>query len=281
MSGTALNFLRQFSSKNSLPRTVVVCANGTVASWHPPAQFPYEHSRPVEFKPLKDRSEEKSILSSTVKQQRQASYSPKNVDLKEIFYTDKNEWYTRNFLLALEHFPVYTVGIRSKLYSIEEELRLKSLGADFFRTSRGGLITFHGPGQLVLYPIFNLHAISPKKHGVRTFVSSIEQVIITSARNDFGIENVGTTEHTGVWVDGMRKLAAIGINVSHGVTHHGLALNCNTDLTWFDNIIGCGIEGVETTSLSKECSRDINPEDALNSMVTSFTQIFDCSVIDY
>ncbi|KAK6055026.1 biotin/lipoate A/B protein ligase family protein [Cooperia oncophora] len=80
-----------------------------------------------------------------------------------------------NYILAVEHTPVYTVGIRSKLYSQEEEIRLKALGADFYRTSRGGLITFHGPGQLVMYPIFDLKRIAPRPVGVRRYVEMLEQ----------------------------------------------------------------------------------------------------------
>ncbi|KAL6740630.1 hypothetical protein Aduo_013971 [Ancylostoma duodenale] len=183
-----------------------------------------------------------------------------------------------NILLAVEHTPVYTVGIRSKLYSEEEEVRLKALGADFYRTSRGGLITFHGPGQLVIYPIFYLKRIAPRPIGVRRYVEMLEQVIIDCATNDFGIPNVGRTQHTGVWVGQDRKLAALGIAVSHGVSYHGLALNCNTDLTWFDHVVGCGIEGVEATSLSRECQRDISIDETLPKMVAQFARVFDCEV---
>lgn len=183
----------------------------------------------------------------------------------------------KNFLLALEHNPVYTVGIRSKFYSAEEEKRLVSLGADFHRTSRGGLITFHGPGQLVLYPIFDLRRISQHSHGARTYVNALEEVIIRCATDVFKVPNVGRTENTGVWVGADRKLAALGVAVSHGISYHGLALNCNTDLSWFDHIVGCGIEGVETTSLSRECRRDISPDEVLPHMLNTFSNVFNCS----
>ncbi|KHJ82067.1 biotin/lipoate A/B protein ligase family protein [Oesophagostomum dentatum] len=107
---------------------------------------------------------------------------------------------TSNFLLAVEHTPVYTVGIRSKLYSVEEEMRLKALGADFYRTSRGGLVTFHGPGQLVMYPVFDLKKVAPRPIGVRRYVEMLEQVVIDCATNDFGIRNVMRTEHTGIFL---------------------------------------------------------------------------------
>lgn len=188
----------------------------------------------------------------------------------------KAEEASLNFLLAVEHTPVYTVGIRSKLYTEEEELRLKALGADFYRTSRGGLITFHGPGQLVMYPIFDLKKIAPRPIGVKRYVEMLEQVIIDCAGQDFSIARVGRTQHTGVWVGDNRKLAAIGIAVSHGVSYHGLALNCNTDLSWYEHVVGCGIEGAEATSLSRECGRDVTIEETLPKMVQRFSNVFDC-----
>ncbi|CAI5448554.1 unnamed protein product [Caenorhabditis angaria] len=188
----------------------------------------------------------------------------------------KNSSVSLNYLLALEHRPVYTVGIRSKVYSEEEENRLKKLGADFHRTSRGGLITFHGPGQLVLYPICDIRRISTKPLGVRSFVEKLEQTIIDSATSGFQIENVGRTENTGVWVDKIRKLAAIGIAVQNGVTYHGLAINCNTELSWFDNIVGCGIEGVTTTSLTQETQKSISVQEARPIFLENFAKNFDC-----
>uniref|UniRef100_A0A8R1ER92 lipoyl(octanoyl) transferase n=2 Tax=Caenorhabditis japonica TaxID=281687 RepID=A0A8R1ER92_CAEJA len=154
----------------------------------------------------------------------------------ELVKANKSEKQSLNFILALEHKPVYTVGIRSKQYTKEEERRLRELGAEFHRTSRGGLITFHGPGQLVLYPICDIRRISTRNLGVRNFVDKLEQTIIDSATEGFGIHSVGRTENTGVWVCGERKLAAIGIAVSGGVSYHGIAINCNTDLAWFDNV---------------------------------------------
>lgn len=187
---------------------------------------------------------------------------------------------SENYVLALEHHPVYTVGIRSKLYSATEEQRLKALGADFHRTSRGGLITFHGPGQLVLYPILDLRRIGPKPLGVRVYVESLEQTLIDCASNEFNVKNVGRTKHTGVWVGTDRKLAALGIAVSHGVSNHGLALNCNTDLEWFKHVVGCGVEGAEATSLSRETGRDVQVHEALPALVRSLARNLQCDVDD-
>lgn len=193
----------------------------------------------------------------------------------DIVKNRRDEVVSNNYLLALEHKPVYTVGIRSKLYSEIEEKRLKALGADFHRTSRGGLITFHGPGQLVIYPICDLKRISSGPLGVRVFVERLEQTIIDCA-TDFGIKGVGRTENTGVWVDRTKKLAALGIAVSHGVTYHGIAINCNTDLSWFDNIVACGIEDVSTTSISKELLHEVTVNDVLPKFVECFEANFDC-----
>ncbi|GMT24139.1 hypothetical protein PFISCL1PPCAC_15436 [Pristionchus fissidentatus] len=163
----------------------------------------------------------------------------------------------RHFVLLLEHKPVYTVGIRSNYVSQEEEYQLKALGADFHRTSRGGLITFHGPGQLVAYPILALKALrdsTGKVLGVRRYVEQLEESIIETASR-MGVKAVDRVQGLpGVWVDGNRKIASLGVSVQHGITGHGLALNCDMDLAWFDKIVACGISGVEMTSLLKEAA---------------------------
>lgn len=178
-------------------------------------------------------------------------------------------------LILVEHFPVYTVGIRSKDYSQETEEKLVSLGADFYRTNRGGLITFHGPGQLVVYPILNLKNYKPS---IRWYVSQIEQTVIDVC-GKLGIP-AETSPHTGVWV-GDRKICAIGIHGSRFITTHGLALNCNTDLEWFSYIVPCGIEGKEVTSLSKETGRDVTIEEVVPSFLNSFSKLFGCIVCDF
>ncbi|ULT94008.1 hypothetical protein L3Y34_003474 [Caenorhabditis briggsae] len=294
---------RRFASSDS-PRKVVVCSNGTIAAWHPPQEFPYEHTKPIDLSSKTDQTQrraQRDLLHQQARvvlenprraspQRRRPATSPeimhfsnrflnrstvKVVDL-ELVKANKSETQSLNFILALEHQPVYTVGIRSKGYTKEEEERLKALGAEFYRTSRGGLITFHGPGQLVLYPICDVRRVSTKQLGVRSFVDKLEQTIIDSATDGFGIHNVGRTENTGVWVNGERKLAAIGIAVSGGVSYHGIAINCNTDLTWFDNIVGCGIEGVSTTSLSLETRRNISVSEARPILLNSFANNFEC-----
>ncbi|KAJ8266578.1 hypothetical protein GJAV_G00132080 [Gymnothorax javanicus] len=140
-----------------------------------------------------------------------------------------------NVLLLCEHDPVYTIGIRQSMYSPVEERRLKNLGAEFYRTNRGGLITFHGPGQLVCYPILSLGCFTKS---VRWYVYQLEKTVIDLCWK-FGIK-ASTSPNTGVWV-GDNKICAIGINCRMYVTSHGFALNCDTDMRWFENIVPCGI----------------------------------------
>lgn len=181
----------------------------------------------------------------------------------------------KDTLILVEHFPVYTVGIRSNDYSKETEDKLVSLGADFHRTNRGGLITFHGPGQLVVYPILNLKNYKPS---VRWYVHQIEQTVIDVC-TDMGIE-AETSPYTGVWVGG-RKICAIGIHGSRFITTHGLALNCNTNLEWFSHIVPCGIKGKEVTSLSREMGRECTIEEVLPIFLNSFSKLFGCILCDF
>jgi len=185
-----------------------------------------------------------------------------------------------NTLLMLEHDPVYTVGIRDGSYSKDEERRLVSTGAEFHRTDRGGLITFHGHGQLVVYPILDLGNFGKIGRG-RWYVEQIEKTLIRVCEG-YGIR-AGTSPHTGVWTGPPsfdRKIAAIGIHITgKRITSHGLALNCNTDLKWFDNIVPCGIEGKGVTSISKEVGRDVPVPEVLKPFCDAFGEQFGCNVV--
>lgn len=176
----------------------------------------------------------------------------------------------KNVIVLVEHNPVYTIGIRTKNYTIDDEEKLRKLGADFHRTNRGGLITFHGPGQLVAYPIINLKNFDPS---VRWYVCHIEKTIIDLCKKYDIVAK--TTEDTGVWVEN-RKICAIGIHASRYITTHGLALNCNINLQWFKHIVPCGLEGKEVTSLSKELSRNVSVEDTIPHLINSFQDVFQC-----
>ncbi|XP_017081639.1 putative lipoyltransferase 2, mitochondrial [Drosophila eugracilis] len=179
----------------------------------------------------------------------------------------------RNYLVLQEHNPVYTVGLRTKDYTAADEDRLRKLGADFHRTDRGGLITFHGPGQLVVYPILHLRQFKPS---MRWYVATLERMVIETC-HQLGISGATTTKDTGIWV-GELKICAIGVHGSRYVTTHGIALNCCTDLRWFDHIVPCGIEGKGVTSLSKELNRHVSVQMASDALISSFASVFECGV---
>lgn len=178
----------------------------------------------------------------------------------------------KNLIVLVEHSPVYTIGIRTKSYTIEDEEKLRRLGAEFFKTNRGGLITFHGPGQLVAYPIINLKNFNPS---VRWYVCHIEKTVIDLC-GKHGIK-ARTTEDTGVWVED-RKICAVGIHASRYITTHGLALNCNVDLQWFKHIVPCGLEGKEVTSLTKELARDVTVDETIPHFIASFQDVFQSEI---
>lgn len=175
----------------------------------------------------------------------------------------------RNSLILVEHNPVYTIGIRTAPYPDQEIQRLEALGAEFHKTNRGGLITFHGPGQLVCYPILNLRDFGCT---VKKYVCLLEKTIIEVCRK-YEIK-AATTEDTGIWV-GNRKICAIGIHASR-ITSHGLALNCNTDLQWFNNIVPCGLVGKGVTSISDELKRDVNTQTVIPDLLDAFSATFNC-----
>uniref|UniRef100_U5EXR5 Octanoyl-[acyl-carrier-protein]:protein N-octanoyltransferase LIPT2, mitochondrial n=1 Tax=Corethrella appendiculata TaxID=1370023 RepID=U5EXR5_9DIPT len=179
-----------------------------------------------------------------------------------------------NALILTEHKPVYTIGIRTKQYTIDDETKLKSLGAEFFRTNRGGLITFHGPGQLVAYPIINLKNFQPS---IKWYVCHIEQTIINLCAK-YRLK-AQTTDDTGVWIDD-RKICAIGIHASRYVTTHGLALNCNVDLKWFQHIVPCGIEGKSVTSMTNELERNVSIDEITPKFLDSFSSTLECDLIE-
>lgn len=188
-----------------------------------------------------------------------------------------------NLLLLLEHKPVYTTGIRSKEYTLDEEARLKTLGADFERTNRGGLITFHGPGQLVAYPILNLNNFIPQVHrrkaalGMRWYVNTLEQVVIKTI-SAYGLEG-SRSPHTGVWV-GENKICAMGVHSSQLITSHGLALNANTDMAWFTNIVPCGIQDKGVTSLTKELGHEVTVGDVAPHLIRCFAEEFGANLVE-
>jgi len=194
-------------------------------------------------------------------------------------------------LVLVEHDPVYTTGMRTKVYSVEEEARLKALGADFVRTNRGGLITFHGPGQLVAYPILDLKKIAPKESrrkamlGMKWYVENLEQVVIDLLSSSYSLHGF-RSPHTGVWVKTrgphqMSKICALGVHNSDLVTSHGLALNCTTDMSWFDQIVPCGIQGAGVTSLAQMVKgEEVSVDTVGQKLIGHFEEAFNCESRD-
>ena len=172
-------------------------------------------------------------------------------------------------LLLLEHRPTYTTGRGGDAANLlASRDRLRSLGAEFYRVDRGGDITFHGPGQVVAYPIVALH----DPLDLRRYVRSLEAAVIATAEA-FGVESGRVDGLPGVWVAGERKLAAIGVRVRRGVTTHGLALNVSTDLAWFDEMVPCGIRGKGVTTLSAELGRRVETGDVAPRLAADLSRV--------
>jgi lipoyl(octanoyl) transferase len=170
-------------------------------------------------------------------------------------------------VLLLEHPSVYTAGRRTEAFERPTD------GTPVVDVDRGGKITWHGPGQLIGYPILHL----PSPMDVVSHVRRLEDVLIGIC-SDFELETNRIKGRSGVWVlDEVedRKIAAIGVRVAQGVTMHGFALNCNNDLTWFDQIVPCGIRDAGVTTLSNELGRDISVADVTESAEFHLRRVFE------
>jgi len=184
-------------------------------------------------------------------------------------------------LLLLEHKPVITLGRNAKAANVvaSPEL-LQKRGVELFECDRGGDVTFHGPGQIVGYPIFDLRSFAPphgkrKTLGAVEFIRRLEDVLMRTCA-DFGIATKRVQGLTGVWTDQDRdsKLAAIGVHISRFVTSHGFALNVNTDLSYFNLIIPCGITSKPVTSMQKELDKELPLNAVAESISRNFGVVF-------
>jgi len=181
-------------------------------------------------------------------------------------------------LIFCEHPPVYTLGKSGSMgHLLLSEKELKEQGFEFFRINRGGDITYHGPGQIVGYPIFDLDEFFTDVH---RYVRYLEEAVIRTL-SDYGLTGKRVEDYTGVWLDAAgqlpeRKICAIGVHLSRWVTLHGFAFNINTDLSHFDHIIPCGIDdhARSVTSLSKELGRIISMEEVKSSLRRHFAELF-------
>ena len=177
-------------------------------------------------------------------------------------------------LLLLEHPHVYTLGRNARQENMLVSAEwLAAHGALVFPTDRGGDVTYHGPGQLVGYPILDL---TRHRRDISWYMRSLEEVLIRTA-HDYGIEGGRSAGAAGVWV-GNDKLMAMGVHLSRWVTSHGFALNVNTDLRYFEWIVPCGLQGKGVTSLAKLLSRTVEMRDVAKHVVGHFGEVFGLEV---
>lgn len=194
-------------------------------------------------------------------------------------------------LLLLEHTPVITLGRNAKReHVLASEERLAEASVEVFECDRGGDVTYHGAGQLVAYPIFDLRGFQPSIGAVE-FVRRLEEVLIRTC-TDFGIATERAAGMTGVWTTpdsprrdgdtenggGQAKIAAIGVHISRGVTSHGFALNVSTDLTYFDLIVPCGLAAKPVTSMARELGKPVSMDEVAQAAARHFGSVFGSEV---
>ncbi len=188
--------------------------------------------------------------------------------------------HTTDHLLFVEHSPVYTLGKsgdeKNVLISLEDQ---QQKGIEFFRINRGGDITFHGPGQLVGYPVIDLEHY---KTDLGWYLRSLEEVVILTLA-EYGLKGDRSAGETGVWLEpgvpgNERKICAMGIRCSRWITMHGFAFNINTNLSYFDHIIPCGIKNKRVTSLEKELGRTVDMIGVKQKMLANFESVFNVEI---
>ena len=203
--------------------------------------------------------------------------SNRNQELAEQTFTPE---LTHNYFLLCEHNPVFTIG---KSGAIENLLvnnqYLIDKGIEFYKTNRGGDITFHGPEQIVGYPILDLERIKPD---IVLYMRNLEEIIIRTLA-EYGINGIRSEGETGVWLDvdtphKARKICAMGVRTSRWITMHGFALNVNTDLSYFNMIIPCGIQNKQVTSMEKELGNKISVAEVEEKIKHHFQEVFQVSL---
>lgn len=195
---------------------------------------------------------------------------------------EENRPSTRHHLLFVEHPPVYTLGKSGAIENVlisEEERAAK--GISFYNTNRGGDITFHGKEQLVGYPILDLEKFYTD---IGKYLRNLEEVIIATMA-DYGVKGERSPGETGVWLDAAvpgkeRKICAMGIRCSRWITMHGFAFNVNTDLSYFDYIIPCGIQNKQVTSLEKELGRKLDMGEVKERVRRHFERVFNVELVN-
>jgi lipoyl(octanoyl) transferase len=206
-----------------------------------------------------------------------------NVDIKTRYHSAQQKQKkssTTNYLLFVEHPPVYTLGKTGHEENVllaEEELRER--GILFVKTNRGGDITFHGPEQIVGYPILDLEKFGTD---IGKYLRNLEEIIIRTLA-EYGLQGERSSGETGVWLEPgrtgrERKIAAFGVRCSRWITMHGFAFNVNTDLRYFDGIIPCGIKNKQVTSLAQELGRHVDLAEVKEKVKNHFEEVFEAEL---
>ncbi|MFP2997086.1 lipoyl(octanoyl) transferase LipB [Spongiivirga sp. MCCC 1A20706] len=203
------------------------------------------------------------------------------VDTKIQNRRNETSFVTNNHLLFVEHPHVYTLGKSGDISNLlVNEKQLEEKGATFYKINRGGDITYHGPGQIVGYPILDLENFFADIHKYLRLLE--EMVMLTLA--EYGLRAERSHGETGVWLDVgtpfARKICAMGVKASRWVTMHGFALNVNADLGYFDNIIPCGIKEKAVTSLHVEMGGKVDEDEVKQKLLKHFEELFECSFIE-
>lgn len=200
------------------------------------------------------------------------------LDLQQSLVTKRKSGAIPDQLLLLEHPPVITLGVkarndRSHILATADELATE--GVEVFESGRGGDVTYHGPGQLVGYPILDLR---PDRCDVHRYVRDLEEVLIRAVRR-YGIESTRSAGLTGTWV-GNQKIAAIGVRIARWVTSHGFALNVSTNLAHFGLIVPCGLSDKGVTSIEQLASGAVTMASVQNTISDAFSEVFDARVVE-
>ncbi len=211
---------------------------------------------------------------------KQESIFNKIIDTKIKNRNLQKEIKTDNYILSCSHPHVYTLGKSGdeKNLLIDKNI-IEKKNLEFFKINRGGDITYHGPGQIVIYPILDLENFFTDIH---KYLRSLEEAVILTLK-EYNIESGRIKNYTGVWIDiesdTPRKICALGVKTSRWVTMHGLALNVNTDLNFFKNIIPCGINDKEVTSISKEVGQVIKIKDVEKKLLNNLSKVFEFKIL--
>ena len=194
------------------------------------------------------------------------------LELQKALVEERRAGHVPDLLLVLQHPPVITLGVRrdSRSHVTATEGQLALHGIEVHETGRGGDVTYHGPGQLVVYPIVDLR--SKLRKDVHRYVRNLEMTAIRTLE-DFNLEGARRPPYTGIWI-GDKKIAAIGVAVRRCITFHGLALNVNTTLSYFNRIVPCGLAWADVTSMQKELGAEQNLAKVRERFLLNFAEVF-------